>query len=537
MKMKNKTLRKQFVTRMLIVLISITVISGAIQFYLSYGQVEQNVENEAMMIGQSIEQGITETDLAERAIEQQIDYKLEDTSERIGELLPEKAADISNSDLIKVNEKVKIAGIDIFKKEDGVISVSNSTDPEEIGFTLKGISEEGNNALEQLLMEEKPNGRGIASYINDNIVILYTAQAGSREEPQFFKYAYYHQPGTDYIISAFIEANEVYQFTQEVGPSAWIEKVLTGSEFSKEIAILDPRVFADPSLAERMYPPLKKVVYGKYTFRNDEKLLIDLLKSPKRVSYIDNNNGEKIYKMFIPYDEGRVIYIALDYEKMSAPLKNNSLLLIVFGFLALLLLFIITARFFSDIYNNIAKIINQIKSLEKGDFTSRSHVEDGGELSDLSKTTNKMAETLNKLIGETREQATETERHAYLLEAEANNSVEKVYSMSVDTTTTSREAIEEIDYFLNELEGYLQQEEGEKAKSILGKVDEVREQIRAGTNSTTEMTITLADLLKSLHNQSASLSDISKKLLKNMAQFELNTDESQNADKNSSQEG
>lgn len=522
---KNKTLRQQFIVRMLLVLISIAVLSGAIQFYILYSQVKEDIENEARMIGNSIEQGITETDLASRKIEQQIDYKLEMVSERISDYLPSNVKEITNEDLLNLNERINIAGIDIFSNQEEVITVTKSTEPDEIGFTLKGVSEEGHSALKQMLNNEKPDVEGMTSYLNDNIMVLYTAQAGSREEPEFFKYAYFHKPGTDYIVSAFIEANEVYQFTQQVGPDAWIEKVLSENEYTKEIAILDPRVFAEPSLAEKMYPPLRKVVHGNYDYEGDEQVLINMIENPERVSYIDKLNGEKIYKMFIPYDEGRVIYIALDFDKMSEPLTNHSLILIVSGFISLIILFVLTTHFFSKIYESISKIISQIKALEKGDFKARSLVEDGGELSNLSQSTNKMADTLNHVLGETKVQAIQTEQHAYLLETEANNSVDKVYAMSMEATTTDRETNEEITSILDEFENFLESSKDNKAENVLEQMNRIRALVSSRTNSTTEMTLTLSDLLKSLHNQSASLSEISKKLLQNMEQFELDTKE------------
>lgn len=522
---KKKTLRSQFNLRLLIILITITVISGLVQFNFINYQVDNNVERQAEMIGQSIEQGIAETDLASRAIEQQIDYKLESISKRISDKLPNQLKNISNEELQRVAEEMGIAGIDIFAKKSNNLSVVKSSDSKTIGFTLKGISEEGNAALEKLLRGEQYDGKEIISYTNDNILILYTAQSGSHEEPLFFKYAYYHQPNTDFIISSFIEANEVYQFTKEVGPDEWINKVLSEHEFAKEIAVLDPRVYADPSLAEEMYPPLKKIVYGNYSLKSDDQILINMVNDPKTVTRIDKHHGEKIYKMFIPFDDGRVIYVAMNYEKMSAPFTNYSLILIAIGFISLVVLFITTTRFFNKIYSNIAKIIKQITSHEKGDFTARSDVEDNGELGQLSQSANKMAETLNHVLGHTREQAVQTERHAYLLDSEANNSVEKVYSMSMEATTDSRESTDEVDYIMKQIEELLQND-NENDQAIKTKIAAIRKLVHKNSNSTTEMTITLSDLLKSLHDQSSSLSEISKELLKNLEQFDLSDEES-----------
>lgn len=518
--MKQKlTLRGQFNIRLSIILISITLISGIVQVYVINNQVKENVERESGMIGESIQQGITETDLASRAIEQQIDFKLESIAKRINDHLPNELSNISDNQLIQLQQSTDITGIDIFAyDENGIIRVVKSTEPDELGFTFKGVNDPGYAMQEGLFSGQQVDMSGIVSYQSDNIIVLYTAQSGSREEPQFFKYAYYYEPGAEYFISIFIEANEVYQFTQQVGPNAWIDNVLSEYENAKEIAVLDPRVFADPSLAEAMYPPLQKVVYGKYNYETDEQILIDMVGNPKRYTLMDEHDGEKIYKMFIPYDEGKVIYVAMDYEKMSAPFKNYSYILIVFGFMSLLILYLTTTRFFNGIYHNISKIIEQIKSLEKGDFTVRSDVKDGGELGELSNSANTMADTLNEVLSHTKKKAQQTEKHAYLLESEANNSIEKVYTMSMEATTESREKMEEIFYIIEKILN----EESEKDNTLRNELKMVRELVQGQSNSTTEMTITLSDVLKSLHEQSSSLSEISKKLLSSLDKFELN---------------
>jgi methyl-accepting chemotaxis protein len=520
---KNKTLKQQFIIRMLIGVLSVAIISGLIQFYFLYQEVKHNVENEAQMISQSIEQGIRSTDLAEKAIEEQIDYKIESILQRVSDRLPNEMASITNTELLEVSKEMNITGISIFAKENDIVSVVKSTEPEEVGFSLVGLSAEGDTAMNQLINEEKVEISDVLSYLNDNIFVLYTAQAGSREKPEFFKYGYYHKPGTDFIISTFIEANEVNQYMGKVGPNVWIENLLKENEYAKEIAVLDPRVYADPSLAEEMYPPLEKIVYGKYSYTNDEETIIGMMDHPKVNSYIQDSKGGKTYKMFIPYDEGRIIFIGLDYDKMSAPLKSHSLILIIFGFLSLIVLFIISTRFFSDIYQNIAKIIKQIKSLEKGDFTAQSSVNGGGELEDLSNTTNKMAKTLKSVMSETLHQANQTQKQAYLLEADATQSVEKIYTMSMETTSAVREVTEELEFFIDQITTILQENNDDMSKDILNLIPKVHDLIKNRADSTTEMTITLANILSSLQNQSVSLSKISKKLLNSMKQFELET--------------
>ncbi|WP_102027420.1 methyl-accepting chemotaxis protein [Salirhabdus sp. Marseille-P4669] len=522
---RERTLKRQFNLTLLLILVTITIVSGIIQYFIIDKQVEDNVKREATNIGHSIKQGIEETNLASRAIEQQIDYKLESISERIGDHLPKNQADITEEQLQELKEEMNVAGIDIFAEVENDIAVVKTTEPAELGFSMASLGEELYLQFQNFLHEKKVDAPTIYSYQSDDTFILYTAQSGSREEPEFFKYSYYHEKGTDYIISVFIEANEVYQFTQSVGPETWIQQVLQTNELAKEIAVLNPLVFKDPSLAEAMYPPLEKIVYGNYTYKVEDEVIIKMLEESKSVSRLDEHNGNKIYKMFIPINDGNVIYVAMDYEKMSAPFTTYSFILISFGFISLLVLFFMTTRFFNRIYENITKIKTQIKSLEKGDFTARSHVKNFGELGQLSVSANKMAQTLNDVLSQTREKAVQTERYAYMLESEADNSVDKVYVMSMEYTSETRESLDELLYLIEKLENYLQTINTDDSKAILAKVVDMRELVKVRSSVSTEMTITLADVLKSLHGQSAALTDIAKDLLESMETFNLDANE------------
>jgi hypothetical protein len=522
----KKSLRKKFLLSILLILIVISVVSGAIQGYVLYNKILEDTKQQASTIARSIEHGIAETDLASKSIEHQIDLKLELHANRIGDRLQGRHTDITTEDLVKLRDEMGVTGITLIAKQaDDLVNVK-STDAKDVGFGWKKASQAAYQSFETILQDGTASDQGV-SYVKKGLIILYSAQSGAHtDKPEFYKYSYYHVPGTDYIICAYIEASEVYNFIEKVGTDSWIQNVLKENPYTKEIAVLDPRVFADPSLGEKMYPPLKQVIHGEYQLRSDKDLAFlkeTVNQKPLETTYIESINGHSLYKMFLPMDEGRVIYIALDYKKLSAPLYKYSFILIIFGFISLLALFMFTANFFNKIYRNIQQIIIQIKKLESGDLTAKSSVTDGGgELSDLSDSTNKMADTLNQLLTDTHDKATKTQRLSVLLENDANQSVEKVFTMSMETTSGARETIEEIYVFLSQIEEQLQpQSDNPKAKEILGKMDMMRSMADQRVNTTTEMTITLSDLFKSLHGQSSELSDLSNSLLRQLAKFKL----------------
>lgn len=92
----------------------------------------------------------------------------------------------------------------------------------------------------------------------------------------------------------------------------------------------------------------------------------------------------------------------------------------------------------------------------------------------------------------------------------------------MEATAESRDTVEEIYYFLDQLEKHLvQQLDDPGAKVIMDKLDEMRQLANHRTNNTTEITIALSDLFKALHEQSSELSDLSHSLLDDLAKFKL----------------
>lgn len=523
MRGKNVSLRRQFLTGILSAFLIIASLSGAIQLSAMKRQIVDETNNQAKSLVNTVLRVLERNDIASKAIEHQIDLKLVSYSKHIATLLQGKTADqITRNELIKIRDELGLAGITILREtesKDDIVGIA-ATEKQEVGFSFKkfGYYEVGKT----LLNGQKPVVPG-ATFSDKFTLVLPIVQSGSHtEKPQFFKYAYFHVPGTNYIINPYIKANEVYNFTEIVGPNVAIDRLVKESEIVSEIAVLNPKVFADPSLEKKLYPPLKKVTAGTFNLgTNKEKHLLTQSRV-KKTHYIETVNGKKFYKMLYPIDENQVVFLALDYEKLSGPLYRHSIILIVSGLVSLLVLFSLIVRFFNQIYGKMQKIIGQIKLLESGDLTAKSEINDGSELDKLSKSTNRMVDKLNNLVKDTQDQATKTQKFSMLLEAEASQSVERMYDLSTTTTILARDQLFEIMEFLDDLGQVLQpNNRHEKVQELLKKLEYMREMAQYRTHATTEITITLSDLLKSLHEQSSELSEISNTLLEQMGKFKL----------------
>lgn len=521
--MRAKSLRGQFLIRSLSILLVIAVLSGTLQLYLMKNQIVKQTNYQAEAVASNVLRGVKDTDLATQTIEHQIDLKLVAYSKHIAELIKSKEKDeITNENLVEIRDELGLAGITIFTEtasKDDIVGFA-ATESQEVGFSLK---EAGFLEIGKLLLERGVPTVPGATFTDDNIAVLPIAQSASHtEEPTFFKYAYYHVPNTEYIINPYIKANEVYNYIEKVGTDATINQIIKETNIVEEIAVLNPKVFADPSLENKIYPPLKKIEAGSFKYQSDRDKEILTKSSLTKVNYIERVEGKRLYKIFIPLDENRVIYLALNYGEMSGPLYRHSIILIISGLISLTALFLLTARFFNMIYESIQKIINQMNLLEAGDLTAKSDVKDGTELQRLSRSTNRMVDKLNTLVSDTQEQASKTQRLSVVLEEEASDSVEKMYELSTEATMKSRDQLFEITSFLDELSDVLvNYKENQQVISVMEKIEGMKQLANERTASTTDMTITLSDLLKSLHGQSSELSDISNALLESMSKFKL----------------
>jgi methyl-accepting chemotaxis protein len=519
---KPYSLKRSFFNKIASIILIISVLSSIIQLYFIRNQLNYEIENQTNVIEEAIKQGIHETELASKEIEKQIDLKMYHVSKYIGNLLNTNSVnDIDTKTLERLKEELELAGITIFaEKNDDLVAVL-STDKKDLGMSAKsykGLYE----GLQLILHDQSPPENSVAK--KKNFYCTPIIQSGQHDEGKlFFKYAYYHPPGADYIINPFVEANEVNKFTEKVGPQSWINKMLKKNKDVKEIAVLDPEVFMNPKLEKQLFPPRKKVVYGAFKYQSDAdiELIKAYTKSNEKIRKVEKIEGKKYIKVFAPMKDGQVIYLALDYNAIAGPLLRHSVILIITGLVSLIALFFFTASFFNEIYENIQKIKKQIHSLADGDLTAKSDVQDNTELQILSESANRMVDTLHQTLENANQIAAETQRLAYLLEEEASKSLEQMYGISTEKTIETREQLEDVLAILEVVEKEILNSPLSNKEELFQKLELLRKIAHVRVSSTTEMTITLSDLMQSLHRQSEQLTDMSETLLKSMERFKF----------------
>jgi two-component system, sporulation sensor kinase E len=328
---------KSHFIEILSVVLLITLTSGILQLIFLKNKVTKDMNSQADSIAKSVKESITETKLASDYMEHQIDLRMIAHMQYVGNLLLNKNVnEITNEDLESIRKKVGLSGITIHvKRGDDIVGVK-STDPKEIGFGFKQFQNGGLEMLESLLSGNAIHKLPVSYFDNQSFVTPITQSGSHLNTPILFKYAYYHPSNAPYLISSYLDANEVYQYTKRLGPDHEIQKLKQENAYIDEIGVLNPRVFQNSSLEKQIYPPLKKIVYGSFNEidKNDTNWLNHYKGNAQLYQFFNTKNGKQLYKIFLPMDNDQVLFIALNYAKMKDPINQQLIILILLACLS-----------------------------------------------------------------------------------------------------------------------------------------------------------------------------------------------------------
>jgi nitrogen-specific signal transduction histidine kinase len=348
--------QKVFLHRVLLVLLVIMILSGIVQFFLLQHQVKSELEHRSELILNTISREIEKSERASQLIEHQIDLNLYAFARNIEqELKSQSVEEMTNEQLENIRKELQIAGITIFAQKGNDIVGIKSTDPVEIGLSTKAFHF---FTYANALLNEERIQVNEASFVDDQMIVMPIIQSTSHsEEKVFYKYGYYHPKGKDYIICLFIEAEDVKKFTDSIHPNVTIEKILNEDPYIKEVAVFD------------ISNQQMNVIAGLFHLKSKEdRQMVEQRNIGEKISYLDSTHSEDVFKVFYPIPQDRMIYVALDYQRMRQSLMIHSFLMASTGMIALLCLYFLIRRLFQQISNQMNKIVEKVKRISKGDY-------------------------------------------------------------------------------------------------------------------------------------------------------------------------
>lgn len=275
-------------------------------------RIENREQDDIAAITRVLKQAIRNSDAAVKEIERAVDLRLYNASLYLArELSGRKIENISQQELLALRDKLRLTHISLFVRRGNDIVVAKSTDPKEVGLSSKSWGY-WFLAFNQLLAGQQVNvGKGYS---------LPNFWAGpvslSDADDHYYKYAYYYDGTTNFIINPFISEEEIRQLGANSRPGRLIENLLNTSEHIAEITLINlPAAFNDkPKVIEPERDLLILAGSNTFSLDQDRDNYRQVLKTgqPVRLKFV--RQGREYEKHYIPLDRQRLLVAVLDRE-------------------------------------------------------------------------------------------------------------------------------------------------------------------------------------------------------------------------------
>ncbi|RXT04356.1 bifunctional diguanylate cyclase/phosphodiesterase [Ammoniphilus sp. CFH 90114] len=297
-------------------------------YTLTKKEFEQRINEELLSITEIIKQSIESTHESTKTLEHLVDLRLFTISEVIAEELKGKRIDeVTREELIEISKKWGLSNISLLVlEEDGDIPVVQSTDPDEIGLNAKDWGYWYTAILELFEGKSISVNRGFSQphYWIGPLSL-------SEVNDHHYKYAYYYDGQTDFMINPYIKAEDIYQFMDKSGPTQLINKIKESYNHTREIAVINIPAYLKEKPA-RIIEPItdKPVLYGthEYITEQDELIFRNSLEAPVFERFSFKRDEEALEKIFVSLPEDRLLTIVLDLQSQR---KVQSYLIWVFS--------------------------------------------------------------------------------------------------------------------------------------------------------------------------------------------------------------
>lgn len=187
----------------------------------------------------------------------------------IKQALPPKYQDITNEQLKKLAQEVRVSHITLLAKTEKDIIGVRSSDPEELNMSTKGWGY-WYDAFKQLFdITPVTVGKGLTlPYFWSGPI-----EVASSDPDHTDKWGYYYDGSTNYIINPYFRDNEVLEYERRFGPGEVI-KGFTKDRGVLELTVFNPKNFGKEKevvyLNGNIYTRIsaEPIWYGSYQYQN-----------------------------------------------------------------------------------------------------------------------------------------------------------------------------------------------------------------------------------------------------------------------------
>jgi hypothetical protein len=448
--MKHNTVIHRFFLHIAVLLLFISLLFSILFYFFVRDQLNRVMYKEITHTSQIIKEAMVTADDSRKTIERLIDEKLFYASKEIARRLRGKSInEITRQELVELKKDVGVYDISLFVKKGDDIVVAQSSDPNEVGLSSKNWGY-WFTAFQQLM-----SGQEVTVRKGYYIKHFWSGPISKSEwEDKYYKYAYYYDGTTSFMINPYILDQDIYKLTHNHGPSQVIKKIIESQDKIIEIAVINVPAWLKGNNHEIIEPERDSpILFGRHTFtlKDDRRFFQKTIQTNKMLSTQFSKGDRSYTKFYIPLKPNKVLVIVSDYEKeMSKYYKLLWLFISSFVF-SIILIFVILRSLTKKHLQPLAAITKHIQSISKGRISQTLQIYEENEWGIIAQNLNNMTRNISKLIIEIKYQISSLVNLSLLLNETINTSLKTIDELSSSIAVNSQEILDEIDRHIAKL--------------------------------------------------------------------------------------
>ncbi|MBB5325284.1 methyl-accepting chemotaxis protein/Na+-transporting NADH:ubiquinone oxidoreductase subunit NqrC [Anoxybacillus tepidamans] len=463
--MKKNTVIQQIFMQITILLFLKAVLLSSAFYFLAKKQLEKAVYNEIKQTSQIIKEAMVTADDSQQTIERLIDQKLLSASKEIAKQLKGKNIDdITRQELVRLKNEVGVYDISLFVKKGDDIVVAQSSDLNEVGLSSKNWGY-WFTAFQQLMAgKEVTVGKGY--YVKN----FWSGPISKSEwEDKYYKYAYYYDGTTSFMINPYILDQEIYRLTHDHGPAELIKKIIRSQDEIVEIAVINVPAWLKGKKNKVVEPQRDlPVLFGRHTFllSEDRDFFKKALNKNEILSVQFSKNDVSYAKFYVPIENNRVLAIVANYSQGMYVYYKLMFIFISSLIVSTILIFIILKNVTKNHLKPLTAITQHIQSISKGHLSTSLHIFTKNEWGLIAQYLNDMTRNISGLIVEVKKEIESLVSLSALLNETMDTSLKTIDELSSSITADSEKIFHEIDMYSGKLAHYSNQ--------ILGMIESIK---------------------------------------------------------------
>jgi|GEM_PF-1628733 len=542
--MKETNMRSKVMSHLLIriglVILAVGIINIFFSTFFLTKDINQHHDEDMHVVTRLVEDAMTTAHRSQLAMEHLVDLNLLTVAKVIAdELRGTPLRSITQEQLQALSQRFQLAGISLFVRTAEDIVVAKSSEERELGL---GSKQWGywHDAFQQLMDRKIVDvGKGFSQ------PHFWAGPISKSEiEDVFYKYAYYYDGTTEYMINPFIQDTDIHRSTIAEGPAQLIERIVAESPLIEGIAVINiPAILKEEGHIIIEPDRDTPVLYGedKFPLPQDRQYLEEILAGKVESSRVSFTiNGEEWQKIYIPLASQRVLLITSNLDQQHQMKRQLVLLSAGSLLIALLSLFVIIRMVARRQLRPLQEIIAHIELVSKGNLTKSLNIREHNEWDYLASRINLMTDKMKQLILQIKGGVDSLQILSNLLSRRVYHSMDSVNTLSLSMTDQSRVQLSDLDMCSERLSGIAaaiaDMDESPLSPEVRTALRELRDHLdsltqlerslqdlsRTQANSLTRISITFQDGLRELSEIIGKVDITSEELKQRIEKFSVN---------------